>query len=304
APPEELGGDPAAGSRPLVMRARAGECVRVTLHNSLDAARLDSANASAQIGLRPQRISLDVTDNSGFNAGQNPLQTVAPGSTIVYTWYAGASDRQPDGTIRRTPIELGAINLTPPDPAGQIPLGLVGALVIEPARSTWKVIADDRTHARVTTEDGRVFEEVVLVHTDNLAPPEGCGQQTVAAISYTSAPSCSGTPDLRAPPSPISVYAGTPLRLRLLHPGVIGDAQLALHGHAWSNDAYTEDASALKIEPVARVGRLSTEGAGAHHEVIIPSAGGTYEVNGDYLLHMGDPADGAWTVLRTYSDDD
>ena len=91
----------------------------------------------------------------------------------------------------------------------------------------------------------------------------------------------------------------TPLRLRLLHPGVIGDAGFVLHGHAWSNDAYADDASALKIAPAARVGRFVTEGVGAHHEVIIPSAGGVYELSGDFLFRMGDQDDGAWGILRT-----
>ena len=295
--PEDRGGDATPGSRPLVLRARAGECVRVTLTNGLDPDRM--GDASALIGLRPQRISLDVTDDSGFNAGLNPLQTVAPGATIVYTWYAGAHT---PGAAE--PVEFGAINLTPPDPDAQIPMGLVGALIVEPEGSEWEIVDGDRTHARVTTADGRMVEEVVLVHTDNLPAPAGCDQESVSAISYHSAPACAEGSSLATPSAPISVYAGTPLRLRLLHPGVIGDAQFALHGHAWSNNAYTDDASALKVAPVARVGRFVTEGAGAHHEVIVPSAGGLYAISGDFLLHMGNTTDGAWTVLRTVAEEE
>lgn len=295
APPEERGGDDGSGQRPLVLRARAGECVRVTLHNQLDAARM--GDASAQVGLRPQRISLDVTDDSGFNAGRNPPQTVLPGQTIVYTWFAGAHEARADGTVTTEAVEFGAINLTPPDPLQQIPLGLVGALVIEPEDATWALVGGDQTQARVTTADGRIIEELVIVHTDAVPGPDGC-TDPVAAINYQRRPACAGSAggDIAAA---VSVAAGTPLRLRLLHPGVAGDAAFALHGHAWSNDPYSDDASALKIAPVPRTGRLTTDGPGSHQEVIISSAGGAYAVPGDFLLHMGDPADGAWTVLRT-----
>lgn len=296
APPDELGPDPSAGERPLILRARAGECVRVTLTNDLDPEKVGAA--STMVGMRPQRISLDVTDNSGFNAGLNPLQTISPGNTIVYTWYAGANLPQPDGTVNNTPIEFGAVNLTPPDPDTQIPLGLVGALIIEPAGSSWTYVDGDRAHARIVSAGGRTFEEAVMLHTDHLPAPDGCDREWVSAVSYASTPAC-GNWQTSTPAALITVLAGTPLRLRLLHPGVIGDAGFVLHGHAWSNDAYADDASALKIAPAARVGRFVTEGTGAHHEVILPSAGGIYELSGDFLFRIGDQDDGAWGILRT-----
>ena len=146
----------------MVLRARAGECIRVTLKNHLDPAQIP-AGVSAQVGLRPQLISYDVTDDSGFNAGANPVQTVGPEQNIVYNWYAGLRTWE-DGAIVDTPVELGAVNLLPAD-AGQVAAGLYAALIIEPADAEWIVpMAGDRTNARVSA-GGAIFQEYVLQYS-------------------------------------------------------------------------------------------------------------------------------------------
>ena len=111
---------PTAPVEPVVLRARAGECINVTLRNKLPALVPDLATystlqgivkrnrfqglngvegstrfdnnlirASSHVGLHPQLVEYDVTRNDGTNVGANPVQTVAPGGVRTYQWYAG-----------------------------------------------------------------------------------------------------------------------------------------------------------------------------------------------------------------------
>lgn len=160
---------------PLVLRAAAGDCIRVTLRNRLPATMPDLAGynvllqmvlrdregvagvttfnnnlirPSAFAGLHPQLVEYDVTMSDGMNVGINNriAQTAAPTGTAsqrqkIYTWYAGDLSVKKLGAMRyrleATPVELGGSNLSPADKIKQGQKGLVGALIIEPRGSTW-----------------------------------------------------------------------------------------------------------------------------------------------------------------------
>ncbi|MCB1886745.1 MAG: hypothetical protein KDH20_03960, partial [Rhodocyclaceae bacterium] len=115
---------------PLVLRANAGDCLLVTLRNELedempdlagyntllqvvrrDRRRADGSlswfennliRPSRELGLHPQLVEYDVTRSDGVNVGQNRVQTVKPGDTVTYQWYAG--DLRPAGN--RQPLSL------------------------------------------------------------------------------------------------------------------------------------------------------------------------------------------------------
>ncbi len=105
---------------PLVLRAAAGECIKVELTNRLpeDPAKMPDLDGytslsgiiirdegsseskmttfnnnlirpSNHIGLHPQLVHYAVHDSDGNNIGRNQVSTVAPGGTKIYTWYAG-----------------------------------------------------------------------------------------------------------------------------------------------------------------------------------------------------------------------
>lgn len=105
---------------PLVLRAAAGDCIRVTLENRLPRVRShmpdldgytslsgivirDAGSPSSQmtsfnnnlirpsnhIGLHPQMVYYDPHRADGNNVGVNYPSTVPPGWTKVYEWYAG-----------------------------------------------------------------------------------------------------------------------------------------------------------------------------------------------------------------------
>jgi len=107
---------------PYVLRARAGECLNVTVRNRLPAVVPDLATystlqgivkrnrfqqeqgggnlgattfnnnlirPSSNVGVHAQMVEFDVTRNDGTNVGSNPVQTIAPNGVRTYQWYAG-----------------------------------------------------------------------------------------------------------------------------------------------------------------------------------------------------------------------
>jgi hypothetical protein len=178
---------PPKNPEPLVLRANAGDWIKVKLTNRLHpadpvfttdqkVARPDQYTTgynqfpvltSASVGLHPQLVAFDVTQANGVNAGLNPVQTAVPGESVDYLWYAG--DLQyAGGKWRAEPMELGAINLMPSDPLSHVFHGLFGSLVIEPTASTWRADTDYRASATVFPAGGAPFREFVLMAQDDI----------------------------------------------------------------------------------------------------------------------------------------
>jgi hypothetical protein len=161
---------------PIVLRAAAGDCIRVTLRNKLPAAMPDlptfkhlppsisrdggntpaAATAagdlstfnnnhvrpSAYVGMRPALVAHNIRSDAGMIAGSNPVGNVAaPGATVSYRWYAGDISLSPVSASSynfvATPVEFGGTNLFPADPIKQGQKGLGGSLVIHPQGTTW-----------------------------------------------------------------------------------------------------------------------------------------------------------------------
>ncbi len=128
-----IGLRPGTPVEPLVLRAAAGECIKVRLQNALPATVFTAAqnlpgfNAlppiivkgtvdvgsafgpglvtfnqndlmpSSRVGLQPQLVSFDGRRDAGVAVGANGgVSLVPPGGTGQYTWYAGALDLKPD----------------------------------------------------------------------------------------------------------------------------------------------------------------------------------------------------------------
>lgn len=174
----------------LVLRAAAGECVRVTLINDLPNADLqktphwnflppitDKFNQnqvpiSNHISLHPHLVQYDITRDDGANVGLNPVQTVPPGDRRTYEWYAGeftakrvkydervcneANVLTDDGdrtmlVFEATPIEFGAINLRSyADVVNHGTHGAIGSLIIEPEGAEW--FEDPQLQAQATVQ--------------------------------------------------------------------------------------------------------------------------------------------------------
>ncbi len=171
---------------PLILRARAGDCIEVALKNRLPAGTqfdLDGFNTlpmivekfnanqvkpSGDVGLHPQMLFLDVTRSDGMNVGFNPVQTAAPGATVNYQWYAGDVTTGPNNTGVATAIEFGATNLSPADPIKHSNKGAIGALIIEPSGSSWNDATGSRAQVNITKSNGSIFREFVTIFQNDI----------------------------------------------------------------------------------------------------------------------------------------
>jgi len=319
---------------PLVLRAAAGECIEVTLTNAFDVAAVPFVGARAAstvVGLHPQLVALDPLSDDGFNIGTNPVQTVLPGGSRTYHWYAGNIVVNPDGTRQGVPVEFGATNLMPSDVTEQVAKGLIGALIIEPLGSTWLEDGNSRASATVTKTDGTNFREFVVIFQDEILvePDLTFGPKPfTTAINYRTEPMWKRlpfNPDSASPQqvgsldfgdsltnakvgadpeTPVFVApAGAAVRFRVLNPGGKVEHVFELHGHSWQDEPYTNNSTVIGNNPLSdHRGARMGHGPSNHFDVVLENgAGGQFGVPGDYLYRTAVATEfqaGSWGLFR------
>jgi hypothetical protein len=210
---------------PLILRAAAGEWIKVTLRNGFDpkdvafktfqrlpygtpfgAFSLPATQmfTPTKVGLHPQLVAYDPIKANGLLVGFNPPdQLVAPGKQAEFYWYAGELKQKGKG-FEAKPIEFGGTNLTSADPLLQSQFGMVGALIIEPEGSTWVEDANSRASADVKTPGGHDFREFVVIDQNMVAnsksPKNPLGG--IGTVNYRSEPFSSRGPVPSTSPSP------------------------------------------------------------------------------------------------------
>ena len=151
---------------PLILRAQKGEYIKLTLTNCFDkpipyqefpGVPVDKKiNPSMRVGITSQFLRFDPVKDSGVNIGYNNVeQTVEPGESITYIWYA---DKE-YGTCLLSSLT---------DIRNHRYHGLFGAIIIEPEGS---VIDDNyncgydkqyREQATIIKDNNEKFKEFVL----------------------------------------------------------------------------------------------------------------------------------------------
>ena len=172
--------------RPLVIRANAGECVKVNFTNELDAEAHDGLPANPRASMRISGAAYNAQTSDGSMVGFNQDTTVGIGESIDYYWQA--------------PKEEGlyffrdeATTATSEANGGSISHGLYGALAVEPAGSEWrdpetgkplyagatdhnsitKISGDPYVDADIIPPGGQAFRETVQISQDEI--PNGVG---------------------------------------------------------------------------------------------------------------------------------
>ncbi|MBA3241419.1 MAG: hypothetical protein H0T60_09380, partial [Acidobacteria bacterium] len=175
---------------PLILRAAAGECVEVTLTNNLpdvppennswnmmpmivERFNFNQVRTSNRVGLHSQLVAVNTYLDDGASVGFNPDSTAAPnGGTKTYRWYAGDRYGYPDGTVQLTPIEFGSTGIRDMgDAIKHASHGSIGALVIEPLNSNWKVDPLSNAAANIydTASGSQIFREFVVLYQTDLS---------------------------------------------------------------------------------------------------------------------------------------
>lgn len=148
---------------PLILRAKAGDCIEVTLTNRLPAEMPDGPNrpeswsynmvppivpgfnfnqvrSSSRVGLHPQLVDYNLKESDGAHVGINKDSTVGPGEKPkTYLWYAGdIRVSKKHNRLYGVPFEFGAVPLRDMgDVIKHTSHGAIGVLVIEPLCSAW-----------------------------------------------------------------------------------------------------------------------------------------------------------------------
>ncbi|WP_409254069.1 multicopper oxidase domain-containing protein [Bacillus sp. SCS-153A] len=160
-------------TEPLVIRANSGDCIQVTLRNGLPLdppenkndpdllmAKQVTWNFSNRVSLHPQMLQYDVQGSDGATVGYNHDQTIGPGETIQYTWYA---DKEYGGTILYDYGDIRSHRLH----------GGYGALIIEPKGAQYRDPATGESlrsgaRADIIVPKQPDFREQVLMFSDGL----------------------------------------------------------------------------------------------------------------------------------------
>jgi hypothetical protein len=107
------------------------------------------------------------------------------------------------------------------------------------------------------------------------------------------------------PATPIlGVPAGMPARIRLLGPPGNGDNQqtFELYGHVWQFQPYQDSSKVIGDNPASpTTGTQGGVGPTAHYDIVLPSAGGSFKVPGDYVWRSADALQfqvGVWGLMR------
>ena len=323
---------------PMVLRANAGDCITVELTNAItegfkvnpgtysyksatgEGVSVDLV-ASSEIGLHAELLSMDVGTSGGTNVGFNKSQTVAIGDTKTYQWYAGKWENG-----KPIPVEFGSVVLSSSDRLEQYTAGLFGALIIEPEGATWTVDDNQEQSANIFDANGNVlFREFVFQFQDNIivSSTDTTRANVNYAINYRSEPlgnivtngnlNESDLTDLNSVSNPkikgaypatphFVAKAGTPVRLRLLHPGGLGGGEtFTLHGHSWQEEPYTNNSTVLGDNVKSQqFGFRDQLGPLNSFDLLIDSAGGVNKVTGDYfyndMVNLGYEG-GVWGVM-------
>ena len=172
---------------PLILRAAAGDCIKLTLTNRLPTTLPESnswnmmpmivngfnfnqVKTSNRVSLHPQLLSANAFTDDAAAVGFNQDSTVGPGQSRTYTWYAGNRVLDVYGNYVKAPVEFGATNLRDiGDVIKHASHGAIGSLIIEPIGSTWTYpVANSKATADISSATGK-FREFVLLYQDDLS---------------------------------------------------------------------------------------------------------------------------------------
>lgn len=327
-------------AKPLILRANAGDLIEVKLINHLFKKVPESKfpevpvqaefPASNRVSLHADLLKYDVLSSDGTTVGYNPDQTISPGESILYRWYADE--------------ELGACLLTGfADLMNHRKHGLFGAIIIEPVESKYfcNICGEENknlSEEAIISNPEETFREAVIFMQNGLALYDKDGKlidlknehtsenhkenpgepaefdtedQGQKGFNYRSEryenrlklnPDISKVMDSKVhgdPSTPIfRAYTEDNVKVRLLMPAdKPRNVGFVIHGHSWRQQ---------DTDPLSPI--VSTAGAisvGNVFNYTLENGANLYR--GDYCYRSGsfrwDVEQGMWGILRLYDEE-
>ena len=270
--------------QPLVLHINLGDCLVVTLDN-------ETATGAVSFD-----ADLPAAAGSGLNVGRNPTeQTVLPGATGVYTYYA-----HPALGERAALVRDGG------DPLTNAHLGLYGAVVVGPVDAVYTDpasgadISDAASwRADVHLPDGSAYRDFALFFQDEDTVigthlmPYTQRVAGVVGVNYQNAGKWTGE---GLPTTPLlEAYAGDPMRIHVLAPSSEQAHVFSLEGHRWPLEPGMAGSNLLDSVQVGGLEAITLQPVGG--------AGGDATLPGDYLYgdhRLPYREAGLWGLLRVY----
>ena len=300
---------------PLTIRVNVGDCMKVKLTNKMKESR---ASFSA-FGM-----AFDPHDSQGVNLGNNGgEQTVAPGESRVYTFYADPFN----GEGQILAWDWGNVNLNPRN-------GLFAGIIIGPKGSTYR---DPKTGEDVSLKNSWVAD-VIVDHTiqgnenranyrdvalffqdeDNIIGtafmPYVQNVAGLTAINYRAEPYPYRTEvgctlgrmfqpcEVDNPKDPVTpvieAHAGDPVRIHVFGASSEQNGMFTVEKHEWPIEPFLPGADMISTVEFA-----ASEGL----DVYIPGAGGKWSLPGDYTYGNGRlpySQSGQWGYMRVLPNTD
>ncbi|MCC6168017.1 MAG: hypothetical protein IT329_12400, partial [Caldilineaceae bacterium] len=291
-------------AEPLVLHVNVGDCIELQLTNEL---------ADGPVSFYVAGLSADPQTSLGIQAGYNLTQTVAPGASRVYTYFAhpevgetvalvrdGGNLLENPGQGLYAAVVVGAAGSTYSDPhtgASLDPAAGWSVDVHPPAGDSY------RDFTLFMQDEDEIIGTAVMPYTEHVDGVVGlnyAAEPLAARLKQAPNPATLYESSVHgAPATPLlETYAGDAVRIHVLAPYSEQAHVFSLEGHQWP------------LEP-ARAGSdlLSSVQVGALEAVtLIPQqgAGGAAGLPGDYLY--GDHREplreaGLWGIFRVYSKD-
>ncbi|MGI8686809.1 MAG: multicopper oxidase domain-containing protein [Acidimicrobiales bacterium] len=291
-----------AGTRapePMVLHVGVGDCVKLRLTND---------SATGAVSIRCDLLASDPKESGGIAAGRDPVQTVGPGESRTYTYFASPEVGETVATVR----DGG-------DVVANSGLGLYGAIVVGPAGAAYldAVTGEDvsgRSGWSVMVEPvgGPAYRDFTLLFQDEdpgigtHRMPYSTDVSGTVGVNYRAEPlrrrfladqDASTVYSGVARPAPatplLTAFAGDPVRVNVLAPWSEQSQVFSLEGHSWPVEPGRDGTNMVSAVPVG--------GLDAHVLRIDAGAGGPDRLPGDYL--WGDHREpfreaGLWGLFR------
>jgi len=293
---------------PLTLHVNVGDCVKINLKNEM---------AKDRAGFHVDMMAFDPKDSFGANVGNNPGdQTVAPGQSRTYTYYA-----HPEyGELAALIQDWGNVIENPRN-------GLFGAVIVGPKgsqyrdpvtgddismKSSWQadVIVDRSIHENANRRNYRDFS-LLFQDEDNIIGvsfmPYIQQNAGITAVNYRSEPiaprvekgclvsevfNCAKAPEALVTPL-LMAHVGDPVAIHVQ--GAFSEqVQLfTVDGHEWPHEPYMKGADLVST--------MEFGGSEVINAYLNGGAGGPNKVVGDYLWKNQRPSHmnaGHWGLFK------